>query len=163
VSRRTCTAAAGVMKVLVTHHPFIPPPRDPQSDIAIGASHVLDRLESCGVDLLLAGHLHLAYHDDIRSHHTSLKRSVLSIQAGTATSTRLRGEPNAYNWITLSRNLVSVDVRIWNGRCFQESLVTRYHRIDHIWKREAQVPVDDAAAEALHRSKTLSRNPGTLD
>jgi len=150
VSRRVCDAPAGLMKVLVTHHPFIPPPRDPQSDIVVGAAHVLDRLEQCGVDLLLAGHLHLAYHDDIRSHHTSLKRSVLSVQAGTATSTRLRGEPNAYNWITLSKDLVSVDVRIWNGRCFEESLVTRYHRINHIWQREAQVPVDLAAARALH-------------
>jgi 3',5'-cyclic AMP phosphodiesterase CpdA len=150
VSRRICDAPRGVMKVLVTHHPFIPPPRDPQSDIVVGAAHVLDRLEQCGVDLLLAGHLHLAYHDDIRSHHTSLKRSVLSVQAGTAISTRLRGEPNAYNWITLSKDLISVDVRIWNRRCFEESLVTRYHRVNHIWQREAQVPVDEAAAAALH-------------
>jgi 3',5'-cyclic AMP phosphodiesterase CpdA len=153
VTQRTCAAPSGVMKVLVTHHPFIPPPRDPESDIVIGAAHVLDRLEQCGVDLLLAGHLHLAYHDDIRSHHTSLKRSVLSVQAGTATSNRLRGEPNAYNWITLSRDLVTVAVRIWNGRCFEESLVTRYHRIDHVWRREAQVPVDQAAAQALHVSE----------
>lgn len=150
VRQRACGAPAGRMKVLVTHHPFIPSPRDPGSDIVVGAADYLDRLEQCGIDLLLAGHLHLAYHDDIRSHHTALKRSVLSVQAGTATSDRRRGEPNAYNWITLSHDLVTVAVRAWNGRCFEESLVTRYHRIDHIWRREAQVPVDQAAAAALH-------------
>jgi 3',5'-cyclic AMP phosphodiesterase CpdA len=150
VKRLTCEAPPGLMKVVVTHHPFIPAPRDPQGDIVLGAVDALDRLEQCGVDLLLAGHLHLAYHDDIRSHHTSLKRSVLSVQAGTATSTRKRGEPNAYNWITLSPDLVAVEVRIWNGNGFEESLVTRYRRIAHVWQRELQVPVDQAAAEALH-------------
>ena len=86
---------------------------------SLGASRCAGSPGACGIDLLLAGHLHLAYHDDIRSHHKSLKRSVLSVQAGTATSTRRRHEPNAYNWITLSRDLVSVDVRIWNGKEFE--------------------------------------------
>ena len=148
----TCGAAAGLMKVVVTHHPFIPSPRDPEGDIVLDAAEALDRLEQCGIDLLLAGHLHLAYHDDIRSHHKSLKRSVLSVQAGTATSTRLRGEPNAYNWITLVPNQVSVEVRIWNERAFEQSLITEYERIDHIWRRKAQIPLDQPAIDALRPS-----------
>jgi 3',5'-cyclic AMP phosphodiesterase CpdA len=131
----------GVTRILVTHHPFIPPPRDPHGDVVRGAGEALRHLEECGVDILLAGHLHLAYHDDIRSHHQAARRSILSIQAGTATSNRRRGEPNAYNWITLGPDLVSVAVRAWNGSKFEESLVTRYRRIDHIWTRESQVAV----------------------
>ena len=149
IQRQMCGAPPGRIKVLVTHHPFIPSPRDPRSDVVRGAPRALQRFEGCGVDLLLAGHLHLAYHDDVRAHHTSAKRSVLSIQAGTATSTRRRGEPNAYNWITLSSDLVTVAVRAWNGRAFEESLVTRYRRIDHVWTRELQVPVDSLAKGAL--------------
>lgn len=145
----TCGAAAGLMKVVVTHHPFIPSPRDPEGDIVLDAAEALDRLEQCGIDLLLAGHLHLAYHDDIRSHHKSLKRSVLSVQAGTATSTRLRGEPNAYNWITLVPNQVSVEVRIWNSKAFEQSLITEYERTDHVWQRKAQIPLDQPAIDAL--------------
>ena len=145
----TCGAAAALMKVVVTHHPFIPSPRDPEGDIVLDAAEALDRLEQCGIDLLLAGHLHLAYHDDIRSHHKSLKRSVLSVQAGTATSTRLRGEPNAYNWITLVPNQVSVEVRIWNRKAFEQSLITEYERIDHVWRRKAQIPLDQPAIDAL--------------
>jgi 3',5'-cyclic AMP phosphodiesterase CpdA len=149
IHQRACGEPAGVFKVLVTHHPFIPAPRKPDSDVVVGGERVIERLESCGIDMLLAGHLHLAYHDDVRAHLKSARRSILSVQAGTATSTRRRVEPNAYNWITISADLVTVAVRVWNGRAFEESLVTRYERTDHEWRRAAQVPIDEAARVAL--------------
>ena len=154
VKLRVCPLPASVFKVVVTHHPFIPPPRDPRADVIRRGVEYVDELEECGVDLLLAGHLHLAYHDDLRSHYKSAKRSILSVQAGTATSTRRRGEPNAYNWITASpgpNGLCTVAVRAWNAKkgCFEESLVTRYNRVDGQWRREEQLQVDELAAKAL--------------
>ncbi len=142
-------AAPDLFKVVVTHHPFIPSPRDPEGDIVQGAERALARLETLGVDMLLAGHLHRAYHDDVRSSHKTIRRSILSIQAGTATSTRRRGEPNAYNWITISPELVTVTVRAWNGQQFEDSLVTRYTRLNEVWQREGQVAVDAAAQDAV--------------
>lgn len=156
VRDRMCSVSSGVFKVLVTHHPFIPAPRKPNSDVIIGGETALGRLEGCGIDLLLAGHLHMAYHDDVRAHHRAARRSVLSVQAGTATSTRRRHEPNAYNWITVSPQLVTVSVRAWNGTRFEESLVTRYERPDREWRRVVQVPVDRAAAEALQTPERSS-------
>lgn len=154
VKLRVCPLPGSVFKVLVTHHPFIPPPRDPRADVIRRGGEYVDELEACGVDMLLSGHLHLAYHDDLRSHYKSAKRSILSVQAGTATSTRRRGEPNAYNWITVSPGndgLCTVAVRAWNGArgCFEQSLVTRYSRVDGQWQREQQVPVDAIAQETL--------------
>jgi len=154
VKLRICPLPPNVFKVVVTHHPFIPPPRDPGADVIRRGVEYVDELEDCGVDLLLAGHLHLAYHDDLRSHYKSAKRSILSVQAGTATSTRRRGEPNAYNWITLSpgpQGLCTVAVRAWNAKrgCFEESLVTRYNRVDGQWAREQQVPVTELAEKTL--------------
>jgi 3',5'-cyclic AMP phosphodiesterase CpdA len=149
VRQRMCDVPNNLVKVVVTHHPFIPPPRERHADVILHGESYLDELADCGVDLLLAGHLHLAYHDDLRSHYKSAKRSTLSIQAGTATSTRRRGEPNAYNWITVSPGLCTVAVRAWCENRFEESLVTRYACVDGVWRRQAQVPVDKVAEEVL--------------
>jgi 3',5'-cyclic AMP phosphodiesterase CpdA len=149
VKTRVCGMPRSVVKVVVTHHPFIPPPREPRADVIRRGATYIDELEECGVDLLLAGHLHLAYHDDLRSHYKGAKRSILSIQAGTATSTRRRGEPNAYNWITVSPDLCAVTVRAWCRDRFEESLVTRYRRVEGSWQREQQVPLDRTAEEVL--------------
>jgi 3',5'-cyclic AMP phosphodiesterase CpdA len=149
IREKACAVPQPLFKVLVTHHPFIPAPRKPDSDVVVGAGAALARMEACGIDMLLAGHLHLAYHDDVRAHHKATRRSILSIQAGTATSTRRRVEPNAYNWITISPDLVTVAVRVWNGQGFEESLVTRYERVEHVWWRAAQVKVDEPAVRAL--------------
>jgi 3',5'-cyclic AMP phosphodiesterase CpdA len=154
IKARACELSPDVVKVVVTHHPFIPPPRERKADVIRRGETYLDELADCGVDLLLAGHLHLAYHDDLRSHYKSAKRSILSIQAGTATSTRRRGEPNAYNWITVSPGLCTVSVRAWCKDRFEESLVTRYARVNGEWKREAQVPVDEVAEEVLKAHPT---------
>jgi hypothetical protein len=118
-------------------------------------------MEEHNIDLLLAGHLHMGYSGDVRTHHEAVKRSILSVQAGTATSTRRRGEPNAYNWITVTpgnEGLCTVAVRAWNAKagCFEESLVTRYNRLHGEWTREQQVPVDQLAEETL-----VTHPPGT--
>jgi 3',5'-cyclic AMP phosphodiesterase CpdA len=149
IKTRMCNLPPDVVKIVVTHHPFIPPPRERHADVIRHGETYLDELADCGVDLLLAGHLHLAYHDDLRSHYKSAKRSILSIQAGTATSTRRRGEPNAYNWITTSPDLCTVSVRAWCKDKFEESLVTRYIRVNGEWQRQTQVAVDQVAEEVL--------------
>ena len=51
----------------------------------------LDQMEECNIDMCLAGHLHMGYSGDVRTHHEAVKRSIISVQAGTATSTRRRG------------------------------------------------------------------------
>ncbi len=147
-------AGKGKFKVLVTHHPFIPPPRRPDANVIRRGEEYLPALESANVDLLLAGHLHLAYHDDLRSHYKASRRGILSIQAGTATSTRRRGEPNAYNWITVSPQLCTVLVRGWVNGKFEESLVTRYECGEGGWQPVKQVPVDEVGQQVT--SEVLS-------
>ncbi len=84
-----------VSKVLVTHHPFLPPPGDPSPPLVGRAAEALQAAEACGVDLVLAGHLHRGYTGDIRTHHVDIRRGILVAQAGTAVSHRVRNEPTA--------------------------------------------------------------------
>jgi 3',5'-cyclic AMP phosphodiesterase CpdA len=107
-------------KVVVTHHPFIPSPMGPNAALELaGAARELAVLEDGQVDLVLAGHLHHGYSGDTRAHFRSARRSIISVQAGTAISRRVRHEePNAYNWITIEERSIRVEVRAWNGNLF---------------------------------------------
>ena len=125
-----------MFKIIVTHHPFIPPPGERVHGIVHRARQALDQMEECHIDMCLAGHLHTGYSGDVRTHHEAVKRSILSVQAGTATSTRRRGEANAYNRITINPDHVTIQVRAWDGTKFTDAAKTHFSRIDGIWQRE---------------------------
>jgi len=140
VKLRACDLPASVFKVVVTHHPFIPPPGELKKGIIRHARRALAQMEACNVDMLLAGHLHRGYSDDVRTHHEATKRSILSVQAGTAISTRRRNEPNAWNLITVDGGRVTVEVRAWAGDAFGVYARTCYARgADGTWRREGVV------------------------
>jgi 3',5'-cyclic AMP phosphodiesterase CpdA len=122
-------------RIVFAHHPFLPPPTAPGTRLVGRAVPALKALEEAGVEMLLAGHLHRAYTGDIMSHHTHVARSILVAQASTATSTRLRSEPNAYNLITIDGPAVSFEVRSWEGASFMPGLVTRFRRDGSRWIR----------------------------
>lgn len=123
-------------KVLVTHHPFIPPPGERRHGIIGRAGAALDIFERAGIDMLLAGHLHLGYSGDVRTHHEAVKRSILSVQAGTAVSTRRREEANAYNLITVDGANVCISVRALADHGFEQTAMTRYTRAEGIWREQ---------------------------
>lgn len=134
VELRNRDVPADLFRVVVTHHPFIPPPHGRSHGIVRGAGRALETLASCGVDLLLAGHLHRNYSGDVLAHHEAASRSILSVQAGTATSVRRRDEPNAYNWITVyGKDRVAVEVRAWTGSAFDRLTVETFDRVGGAW------------------------------
>ncbi|CAO3421300.1 metallophosphoesterase family protein [Azospirillum doebereinerae] len=133
-----CKLPDTVFKVLFTHHPFMPPPDSPTTHLVGRHKLVLPALETCGVDLMLAGHLHKAYSGDIMSFHTQVARSILVAQASTATSTRLRNEANAYNLIAIAPPQVTFEVRSWEGAAFTAGLVSTWRKQGHRWELQAQ-------------------------
>jgi 3',5'-cyclic AMP phosphodiesterase CpdA len=134
-SLRTRFGAAppGLLKVLVTHHPFLPPPGDPSPPIVGRAMEALRAAEACGVDLLLAGHLHHGYTGDVRTHHAGIRRAILVAQAGTATSHRVRNEPNSYNVIRADPERLSFSLRVWDGTRFEETRTAGYVKSGPDW------------------------------
>lgn len=136
------TAGPGVFKVVVTHHPFIPPPGEAGTGIALvgRAVHALEVIDRGGVDLLLAGHLHAGYTGDVRSYYPATSRSVIVAQAGTAFSRRLRSTPNAWSLITLHRQRMIIDFRSWDGRQFRSSAVNSFTLAGSAWIPDVSEP-----------------------
>jgi 3',5'-cyclic AMP phosphodiesterase CpdA len=137
------------VKVVVTHHPFIPPPGEDGIDLVGRAARAIKVLDASNVDVLLAGHLHQGYAGDIRTHYPAARRAMIAIQAGTAISHRMRhGEANAYNFITLERTKITVEVRAWNGSGFAMLHHSIYDRADDGWHARAAEPPGKVAGAA---------------
>jgi 3',5'-cyclic AMP phosphodiesterase CpdA len=122
------------VKIVVTHHPFLPPPGDVGIDLVGRAARAVAVLDACNVDLLLAGHLHQGYAGDIRTHYPAARRAMIAVQAGTAISQRRRqGEANAYNLLSIERTHITIEIRAWNGTAFARLRRTSYDRLDDGW------------------------------
>lgn len=131
--QRELADAGRRLKVIVTHHPFVPPPDDVGIKLVGRAALAVPLLDAHEVDLLLSGHLHRGYAADVRTRYPAARRSVLAAQAGTATSARTRREANAYNWITLSPEHIAIEVRAWSGAAFDPIHASAYVRQPTGW------------------------------
>lgn len=134
------TAGPEVFTVIVTHHPFVPPPGDAGAGIALvgRAARALEIIDRGGVDLLLAGHLHTGYTGDVRTWYPATSRSVIAAQAGTAFSRRLRRSPNSWTLITLHPGHIAIAFRAWNGTQFHSTAAIAFSRKGNEWLPDAQ-------------------------
>lgn len=137
VRERFAPLPPNLAKVLVAHHPFLPAPSGPAQALVGRGLQGLQAAEAAGVDLVLTGHLHRGFTGDVRTHHVTIKRSILVFQAGTAVSTRLRGEANSYNLISIDAPRLSCTVHAWDGERFRPLEPTRFLKTDDEWRREA--------------------------
>jgi 3',5'-cyclic AMP phosphodiesterase CpdA len=107
---------AGVVRIVVAHHPFLPPEKAPETRLVGRVDKALALFAKHDVRIVLAGHLHRAYS---RIAPVGPGSSVVVVQAGTATSTRLRDESNAYNRFVVTKGLVQLQTRVWSGTAWE--------------------------------------------
>jgi 3',5'-cyclic AMP phosphodiesterase CpdA len=134
MKNRLCSDNNSLLKIVVTHHPFIPPPESSGIKLVGRAVKALDVIDECSVDILLSGHLHESYSADIRKHYLNRKRSLIAVQAGTAISNRTRDEPNTYNIIRTSSMSIEIEERQWNNGKFDFYKITKLQKENDEWK-----------------------------
>jgi 3',5'-cyclic AMP phosphodiesterase CpdA len=141
---------ADTPRILVTHHPLfaLAVGDGPELGKAIGRQDMaLDAIAEAGVDLLLAGHNHRA-----STHHApdlvTRAGSALVIQAGTATSTRVRDEEQSFNIVEVAADDVTVTVQAWDGSGYASRDAQRYRREEGGWKLAAGVTEGAGAGSA---------------
>jgi len=121
-------APSGAARVVIVHHPPAPPEPRHAHDCTVNAAALVRMLEESKVDLILSGHLHLSHVEDLRSQYPALARQIWTIQASTATSTRLRGRPNAYNVIAIDGPSIAITIKEWTGTRFEAKQSMRFAR-----------------------------------
>jgi len=127
-------ADPNAMRILVTHHPLFALPVGEEMTRAVGRSELaLDAIGDAGVDMLLAGHNH---HASIHSTSDLVTRAgpALVIQAGTATSTRVREQPQSFNGIETGESSATVTVFAWTGKEFTAEDTQRFQQQGDHWR-----------------------------
>lgn len=104
-------------RIVVAHHPFLKLADDGDRHKLVGRHGMATKaLRRAGVDLILAGHLHRSYHGRLDLDEEGKRLFV--VQAGTATSTRRRGQANAFHLLDLRPGEIAVEAREWCGGGF---------------------------------------------
>ena len=119
---RVCKAFKGHkgrrMHVVALHHPLEHLP-EVEKRLMRGARGALARLDACGADMVLSGHLHTW-----RAVPFETQSGILLVQAGTGLSTRVRGEPNDMNLIAVEGRRAEIE------RLVAEAPGTRFESAD---------------------------------
>ncbi|MBV8936436.1 MAG: metallophosphoesterase [Alphaproteobacteria bacterium] len=123
------------LRILAIHHPLGAPAG--ASDVALVGRAAMARnaVTGAGVRVVLSGHHHRALSGSLSGSELVAEGSILLVHAGTAISTRLRGEPNSYNLLRVEPTYVTCAVRAFSGNGFVVAGTANYLLLGGRWKR----------------------------
>jgi 3',5'-cyclic AMP phosphodiesterase CpdA len=144
IREELCGADSEVIKIVVTHHPFDLPEGYSDRDLVGRAQMAMTGLADCGADLFLAGHLHVSHTGHTAKRYNIRGHSALVVQAGTASSTRGRGEANSFNVIRIHRPNITVERMTWQpaSSAFALSGEENFRHTSDGWVRLAEERTD---------------------
>ena len=115
VERRFRDLPEPVTRIVVSHHPFDLPEDADAGDLVGRAEMAMEAFAGCGVDVFLSGHLHTTRAGSTARRYRIEGYAALAVQAGTATSTRERGEANAFNVLRIGSRSLQLDTWSWRA------------------------------------------------
>ena len=134
---KLCAFREEVVKIVVTHHPFDLPEGYGERDLIGRARMAMATLAECGADVFLAGHLHIGHTGHTAKRYKIHGHSALVVQAGTASSTRSRGEANSFNVVRLDHPEILVERMVWerDQALFAVASVEDFRHTEEGWIR----------------------------
>jgi 3',5'-cyclic AMP phosphodiesterase CpdA len=143
IEERFSRVAESKTRILVTHHPLYAMPVGEGGELSEAVGRHDDAARAvcrAGVHIALAGHFHRTYAAAARKM-VERAGGALVIQAGTATSVRLRNdELQSFNWIHAHRNNdIELQVIAWDGEAFRRGSHVRFTYADESWSSRTVV------------------------
>lgn len=157
IRERLCALSDEVTKIIVTHHPFDLPEGHDEDELVGRAQLAMEAIAKCGADVLLAGHLHISHTGHSSARYKIKGHSALVVSAGTATSTRGRGETNSFNVLRIKHPFINVERLSWQPERagFAPSSTEHFKHTTEGWTR---VP-DEMAAEIVYSDEATRALP----
>ena len=133
---RLNAAGSERVRIVVCHHPFdAPRGRIGQLTWPRPDTRAVAELVSKGTDVFLTGHLHTSYTGRTAIRYRADGRAAIVVEAGTATSTRVRNEPNAFNVLRVDGAQILVERLVWQATagCFATAEAQTFVRLPDGW------------------------------
>jgi 3',5'-cyclic AMP phosphodiesterase CpdA len=102
----------GRCKLIVVHHPLIPPPNFGLQRVALHAQEAVELFATAGVELVLSGHEHQSYWGRSEDFYTFGRQPFLLLNSGTSSSSRGRRAERAMstgNWLRIDEGSITID------------------------------------------------------
>jgi 3',5'-cyclic AMP phosphodiesterase CpdA len=128
-------AAQDTIRVLVTHHPFDLPAIYPDREIVRSGRQFIPRILK-NVDVLLAGHMHISHAGPTALRYQIEGQSAIFVQAGTALSTRGRGETNSFQVLRAAGGSLETTQYAFDGTAFHPEAAKVFRREQGTWTAE---------------------------
>lgn len=124
-------AENGAARIVALHHPVLPGPGRAGAAVVGSAETALETFARESVDLILTGHVHIADADI----HEREGRAMIVARAGTASSTRERGEAPSFNLIELAGERMDIDTLSLGADGYRRTATRRFMSAPDGWRR----------------------------